>query len=1663
LFFLRSSYWKGAKVLTKGQGDTVVVRADEEGEGEEEDIECAPDGENEMLPVSLRALPEFSPAAVEGRGGGGGGGGEEGKGDDDNGVERLHENEAPRAKVVIRSLRKRYANGKLALKKLNLAMLEGQITCLLGANGAGKSTTISLLTGLIEASAGEVDIYGYSLSNDLAAVRKLTGICPQQNVILPTLTVREHLEIFAAIKGIHNDGDDDSNDHHQHRPSRARDKAVRAAVEEVGLTDKLDVPSAALSGGMKRKLCLAIALIGDPKFVLLDEPTSGMDPYSRRSTWEMLLKHKAGRVVVLTTHFMEEADSLGDRIVIMSEGTLRCSGSSLYLKNRFGAGYVLALAREKQDHDETMHGDEAVDHHRDHRDHRDHRHSPSTTEELYNAVRELVPGAHLASEVAGETIFSLPLDATGQFSALFSYFKEKATALGVTSYGISVCTLEQVFVRLATEAKRKASGGDGHGDDDDDGFDEEASFMGRLGAMIRRLVAPSPPATHQRQHQHQHQDGGNYNPPGDNNNPQQQQQQGSGPRDGGSYLKVASAAGENEGEEEDGDAEEEEGEGTDLAGMGTTGGLDSVRLVSETSPVSALASTDIPGDEHKEHEEEGNPNPTLALEGHDCGDGEKEKNEKEESEKNSKNNNVKEKEEGTASEKGWQLVLTQFRELMKKRLVIASRDFKGVFFQLLFPALQVLLVLAILTVSYSPAGRTVKLGAQTLDAALAFDTPGVLVPPAQSTTQQQMLSEPLTASPHMVLLSPDLSVSGWDPEDGVYTSNAASRYLLHTTKLSAEEYDAPLRYGALLFNDSVTVNATVNWDWVKDNLDYLLENQEQTESFLALFGVRVDLDQALADPVTISNFTLTFDNDNGTVTITESDASSGRRRLQSLADLVGDNSSVDSITVGGVTINVTAANEALTELVLANSANISAALNGSAGSVTLSQADVLRVVLPDGVEEYRTALDSPHTVGFNTTSAHGAAIFRGELLNAAFAMCSPLRKYWGGNPGIYGDNPRDIPTPQYIAKNHPLPISRADALEIRLILSVLAALFILIPLCYAPAAFVAFVVIERESKSKHLQTISGVSPHLYWLATLVWDCSLYTLLTLLTMACFFIYGENSIFVSTAESTSVVFLLILLYGFSAIPLSYLYSFMFTNHSTAQISIMAINFGTGFIAVLAVLIMESLPETAATAEVLVKVFRMFPPYLLGEGFINLAEAFYVNLIVQGGEGEQLLYFEWRVGGRCLAYMAMEAAGYFAIVQLSESRLYRFVRRAIRRSRIDLKQLQKSAGADVTADTDVMEEHDRITRNGPSQYSLYLRGLAKAYPPAFLGAQPKLAVRGVSFGLHDGERFGLLGINGAGKTTTLGMLTGEEDPSAGELAVDGISTLHPDFLQKLGFCPQVDPLLELMTSYETLHFFGRIRGISEADLAMRVPDLVQRVGLCRHASRPCGTYSGGNKRKLSLAVALIGNPRVLLLDEPSTGMDPEARRGIWSVIEAVSVGRSVVLVSHSMEECEALCTRIGIMVGGRLRCLGSSQHLKSRFGSGYQIEVRVATTHSPSGFGSDSDASNVVFAPSEGGSAGGSNSSGVDGVTECLRTVIATQHLVVAETHGGYARYSVAGSQLDLAAVFGCLEGNKARLRMLDYSVSQASLEQVFLRFAAQQEEEKGALTSNGITAE
>jgi ATP-binding cassette subfamily A (ABC1) protein 3 len=157
------------------------------------------------------------------------------------------------------------------------------------------------------------------------------GVCPQHDILFDRLTPEEHLDIFYDFKG----GD-----------PALKTEEIRSLIIDLNLSPDKNKQAGSLSGGNRRKLSVAIAICGNSRLVMLDEPTAGMDLSARRSLWNMLKNYRNNRIIILTTHYMDEADVLGDRIGIMVKGKIRCLGSSLFLKNRFGAGYKLTMVKK---------------------------------------------------------------------------------------------------------------------------------------------------------------------------------------------------------------------------------------------------------------------------------------------------------------------------------------------------------------------------------------------------------------------------------------------------------------------------------------------------------------------------------------------------------------------------------------------------------------------------------------------------------------------------------------------------------------------------------------------------------------------------------------------------------------------------------------------------------------------------------------------------------------------------------------------------------------------------------------------------------------------------------------------------------------------------------------------------------------------------------------------------------------------------------------------------------------------------------------------------------------------------------------------------------------------------------------------------------------------
>ncbi|XP_077548315.1 phospholipid-transporting ATPase ABCA3-like [Haemaphysalis longicornis] len=370
------------------------------------------------------------------------------------------------------------------------------------------------------------------------------------------------------------------------------------------------------------------------------------------------------------------------------------------------------------------------------------------------------------------------------------------------------------------------------------------------------------------------------------------------------------------------------------------------------------------------------------------------------------------------------------------------------------------------------------------------------------------------------------------------------------------------------------------------------------------------------------------------------------------------------------------------------------------------------------------------------------------------------------------------------------------------------------------------------------------------------------------------------------------------------------------------------------------------------------------------------------------------------------------------------------------------RKAAAEDAGLDADVSEEKrnvDHLCQTGDfSGHTMVAQNVHKFYGDFH-------AVRGINVALRPAECFGLLGVNGAGKTTTFQMLAGFSELSDGEAYAENLKvTANPrevrspsvatsTWQSRIGYCFQIDGLLDTLNAYEFLYLIGRLRGIADEDLRTIVDSLISLTDLTEYANRRCGSYSGGNKRKLSVAAALLGLPPLVFLDEPYAGVDVVARDKIFKGVDRVKkLSKStIVLTSHSMEECEFSCDRLCIMVAGQMKCLGSLQHLRNKFGKGYRFEFMLK-------HGADNDP--VKF------------------VADVLELFPGIR---VVETHENVCVF-ILDNKLPWSTIFtkvALLDENFALEHIL---IGENTLEQIFIAFA-KQEEMKSTIVQSATNGE
>ncbi|KAL7306039.1 hypothetical protein TKK_0001504 [Trichogramma kaykai] len=1163
------------------------------------------------------------------------------------------------AGIQIRNLKKTYNIGLFnktkinALKGISLDLFKGQITALLGHNGAGKTTMMSILTGMMSSSEGSVFVNSKNIKSNFRDIMNDMGLCTQENMVFPLLTVREQLIFFAKLKGKTNN-------------KVAIEETVNVFLKKLNLYEKRNVLPEKLSGGQKRRVCLGMALVGDPSILILDEPTSGLDPESRRVIWDILLKMRGRKTILISTHDMEEADILGDRVAIMHTGQLRSYGTSMFLKKSMGENNL----------EITLSVEPCCD-----------------AEKIKN---ELGRNGKITNTDGSKIQLNIP-DSDELPDALDKLERMKKD-LGISGLSVSLISLEQVFLKVTQ---------------DDDGSEKS---IGPFESLVYKL-------------------------------------------------------------------------------------------------------------------------------------------------------------------KGTNLLLQAINALIYKKIIYTWKNLSTIFIMIL------LVFFGLMSIS------------------LVLRETSVLSPEEKITPiRLDMYFEPKT-----------------------FYSNNFKDYAEKYKELSHDMGGTSTPIEEKSLNEGLMKLIKTNFQYYNNHL------------------------------IAAAGFDKTS---NGTLSV---------------------NAFYSNNPFYSLPISVNMLSNTLAKTRLGNDVSISFSLQP----------------LPSSTKLYQ---DNTMLNGF-TTSVIFVFLF--------------------------------FPT---------------------------LALFVIHPL--------------RESSTgvKHLQKMTGVSYFSYWGTILLLDFIVFLVLVGLIIGGFIAMDLIlDIRIFQQKEILILFMSLILFGVNTLPLVYSFSFLNIESSSAVRIITYIPLA--FVSVELVMMIVNIYLDAYRAVQIIRPIQkglfLLVPYV---SFFHNQISFFITAQTnarckrmpnefydescRSSPRFDICCMLGCYDGKCerpvdyfsdfdkdvtleesLVYLALTPLLYFAILAVLE---YNVVGTLIKKYKklepvIDPTdeqvQAEKNAISQkifaLTRQNIDMAHKDIATNVSHLTIEEFSSNLSRTADQTFLVYELRKrygnvqAVEDVSFGVRKRECFGLLGVNGAGKSTTFRMMTGGEIPDVGIMFLDDKDYVKNKtyFLSQMGYCPQNDALITSLNAYDHLRLFARLRGIPSYQVEKEVATWIKRLNLNACAKQPSGTYSGGNKRRLNIAIALIGLPSLVLLDEPTTGVDPGARRSLWNVIQSCQAsGQAVVLTSHSMEECEALCNRLSIMVGGKLVCIGPSQELKQRFGAGYDVQVKINPGKSQLQ------------------------------IVEIKREITQALQCQLVDENSGYLMYHIASCDITWRRMYDIMYEIKNKYDCIeDFSVLSSTLEQLFLLFA------------------
>uniref|UniRef100_A0A803N332 ABC transporter domain-containing protein n=1 Tax=Chenopodium quinoa TaxID=63459 RepID=A0A803N332_CHEQI len=571
------------------------------------------------------------------------------------------------------------------------------------------------------------------------------------------------------------------------------------------------------------------------------------------------------------------------------------------------------------------------------------------------------------------------------------------------------------------------------------------------------------------------------------------------------------------------------------------------------------------------------------------------------------------------------------------------------------------------------------------------------------------------------------------------------------------------------------------------------------------------------------------------------------------------------------------------------------------------------------------------------------------------------------------------------------------------------------------------LVYEKQQRLRIMMKMHGLGDGPYWTISYAY----FLALSVIYMICFVVLGSLiGLKIFTLNDYSIQFVFYFIYMNLQISMAFLVAPLFSNVLSARAVGYLLTFGTGL---LGGFLFQNFIEDTSFPRGWIIVMELYPGFSLYRGLYELGQYSYLGnqMSTHGMRWENLgdsrngmkeimiiMFIEWLI--------MLPIAYYIDQVISSGSGGKRnpllFFRSLIRKSNsISRKRSLHKQGSKVFVEmekADVVQERERVDQllsESSSSTSIICSSLRKIYPGRD-GNPPKLAVKGLSLAVPRGECFGMLGPNGAGKTSFISMMIGLTEPTSGAAFVEGsdIRSQMNDIYTSMGVCPQHDLLWETLTGREHLIFYGRLKNLKGSALTQAVDESLKSVNLYYGgvADKFTGKYSGGMKRRLSVAISLIGDPKVVYMDEPSTGLDPASRNNLWNVVKQAKQDRAIILTTHSMEEAEVLCDRIGIFVDGSLQCIGGPKQLKGRYGGSFVFTMTTSAEH-------DTEVETMVMSLSPN--------------AQKIYHISGTQ------------KFEIPKHEIRISDVFKAVENFKKRFTVQAWGLADTTLEDVFIKGA------------------